>query len=343
MVQQLNFRNLIFLFPIAIVLGCVYVAYSPLFAENPYQLGMAITFDLLISTPVIYFLIIRKRDIPKTTVVPVFILGIVVASVILPTEHQFYLSIVKTWFLPLLEITIVTYLILSIRKAFKKVRQSQTTTPDFFVAARNAADSFLPKGVSGAFATELSLLYYGFVHWKSLKLEDNQFSYHKTTSTRMILGVFVFLIIIEAFAVHLLLQNYSVIAAWILTALSIYGCFQVYGILRSLSKRPITLDPDSLTLKYGVMGTVEIPLEQIQTVTAQTSSLDNVEGLVYLSPFKDMEGHNVVIEVNEPMQLIGFYGFKKTFTRVALYVDEPKQFVDQLSERLTPSPTPNLE
>lgn len=343
MVQQLNFRNLIFLFPIAIVLGCVYVAYSPLFAENPYQLGMAITFDLLISTPVIYFLIIRKRDIPKTTVVPVFILGIVVASVILPTEHQFFLSMVKTWFLPLLEITIVTYLILSIRKAFKKVRQRQTTTPDFFVAARNAADSFLPKGVSGAFATELSLLYYGFVHWKSLKLEDNQFSYHKTTSTRMILGVFVFLIIIEAFAVHLLLQNYSEIAAWILTALSIYGCFQVYGILRSLSKRPITLDPDSLTLKYGVMGTVEIPLEQIQTVTAQTSSLDNVEGLVYLSPFKDMEGHNVVIEVNEPMQLIGFYGFKKTFTRVALYVDEPKQFVDQLSERLTPSPTPNLE
>ncbi|WP_436516122.1 hypothetical protein [Ekhidna sp. To15] len=334
MVQQLNFRNLIILFPFAIIAVCIFAAKSTFFVENPGQLSLAITFDLLISAPVFYFLIIRKRSIPNTTVVPVFILGIVVASIILPTEHQFYLSLVKTWFLPLLEITIITYLIVTIRKAFKKVKQSQATTPDFFMAAKQGADSFLPKGVSAAFATELSLFYYGFLHWKSLKIEDNQFSYHKTTSTRMILGVFVFLIIIEAFAVHLLLQNYSTIAAWILTVLSIYGCFQVFGILRSLSKRPITLNNDALTLKYGVMGTVEIPLEKIQTVTPQTSSLDDVEGLVYLSPFKDMEGHNVVIKINEPRKLAGFYGFKKEFTSIALYLDDPKQFMNELSDKV---------
>ncbi len=330
MVQQLNFRNLIFLLPPAIILACVYVAGSPLFADNPHQLSAAITFDLLISTPVIYFLIIRKRSIPKTTVIPVFILGIIVASIILPAEHQYYLSLVKTWFLPLLEITIVTYLIVTIRKAFKKVKQSQATTPDFYMAAKQAADSFLPKGVSAAFATELSMIYYGFIHWRKHILQPHEFSYHKTTSTRMVLGVFVFLIIIEAFAVHLLLQNYSTIAAWILTILSIYACFQVYGILRSLGKRPITLNNDLLTLKYGVMGQVEIPLNQIQSITEQTTSLDQVEGLVYLSPFKDMEGHNVLIEVTAPMKLTGFYGFTKEFTRIALYLDEPKALIDEL-------------
>lgn len=330
MVQLINLRKLIFLLPIAIVLGCIYVAGSPLFLENPHQMAMAITFDLLVSTPVIYFLIIRKTTIPKTTVVPVFILGLVVASVILPAEHQTHLSLVKTWFLPFLEIGIITYLIITIRKAFKKIKQNQTQTPDFFIAAKGAADSILPKGVSAAFATELSLLYYGFIHWRKRSLNENEFSYHRSTSTRMVLGVFVFLIIIEAFAVHLLLQSWSLVAAWILTALSIYGCFQVFGILRSLSKRPISIVNDALHLKYGVMGHVEIPLHQITSVTTQTKSLDNKEGLIYLSPFKDMEGHNVLIEVNQEMNLSGFYGFKKPFTSIAIYIDEPQNFVEKL-------------
>ncbi len=336
MVQSINFRKLIFLLPVAIVLGCIYVAGSPLFLENPHQLAMAITFDLLVSTPVIYFLIIRKTTIPKTTVVPVFILGLVVASVILPAEHQTHLSLVKTWFLPFLEIGIITYLIITIRKAFKKIRQNQSDTPDFFIAAKNAADSILPKGVSAAFATELSLFYYGFVHWKKRVLQHNEFSYHRTTSTRMVLGVFVFLIIIEAFAVHLLLQGWSLVVAWILTGLSIYGCFQVYGILRSLSKRPISLNNHTLKLTYGVMGHVEIPHAQIKSITAQTKSLDAKEGLIYLSPFKDMEGHNVLIEVKEPMKLSGFYGFKKPFTSIAVYVDEPERLIEKLSSMAKP-------
>ncbi|MEP1033224.1 hypothetical protein [Ekhidna sp.] len=330
MVHLINLRNLLFLIPVAIILGCIFVAKSPLFAENPHQLSLAITFDLLISTPVIYLLIIRKRDLPKTTVVPIFILGIVVASLILPAEHQFYLSLVKTWILPFLEIAIITYLVVTIRKAFKKIKQSQTATPDFFSAARTAAADILPKKVSTAFATELSLFYYGFFHWKKHKLRAGEFTYHQTTSTRMVLGVFVFLIIIEAFAVHLLVRNYSTIAAWILTILSMYACFQIYGILRSLSKRPVAIEDDNLVLKYGVMAETRIPLNQIQAIKEQTTSLEKEEGLVYLSPFKDMEGHNVLIEVNEPMKLTGFYGFKKEFTSIAIYVDAPKQFVAEL-------------
>lgn len=338
MVQLINLRKLVFLIPVAIIAGCIFVAQSPLFTENPDQLALAITFDLLISTPVIYFLIIRKSNIPNTTVVFVFILGIVVASIILPTEHQFYLSLVKTWFLPLLEVTIITYVIVSIRKAFKKIRQNQESTPDFFTAAKKASESIVPnKALSTAFATELSLFYYGFINWKTRELGELEFSYHKSTSTRMVLGVFFFLIIIEAVAVHLLVQNYSTVAAWILTILSIYGCVQILGILRSLSKRPIAIEKDGIILKYGIMNETRIPFEQIVAIMEQTKDLDKEDGLLFLSPFKDMEGLSVLIEVDRTMDLSGFYGFKKTFTRIALYLDEPKSFIEKLNEKITPT------
>lgn len=333
MVNIINLRKLFLLFPFVIILGCIYVAKSTIFLENPGQLSSAITFDLLVSVPVIYFLIIRKRNIPNTTVVPVFILGIVVASIILPAEHQFYLSKVKTWFLPFLEIAIVSYIIYSVVKAFKRFRQNTLGTLDFFTAAKTAAEDILPKGVSTAFATELSMFYYGFIHWKRLVLGNDQFTYHKTTSTRMVLGVFVFLIIIEAFAVHLLLQNYSSVAAWILTILSIYGMFQIFGIMRSLSKRPMEIGSNGLKLKYSIMAETHINFNNIESVESQTKESDDLK---YLSPFKDMEGHNVVITLKEPGEIIGFYGFKKEYQTLAIYLDEPKKFVERLNELMAP-------
>ena len=335
MVQSINIRKILFLLPPAIIVGCILLTQSPIFINDPSQFSWAITFDLLITSPIVYFLIIRKSNIPKTTIVPVFILGIVVASSILPTEHQTHVTLVRTWFLPVLELGIVTYLVYSIVKAFKKIKQNRLETPDFFIAAKNAGDTILPKGISAALATELSVFYYGFIHWKKCGLKQNEYTYHKITSTRMVLGVFVFLIIIEAFAVHLVLQKWSPLAAWIMTILSIYGCFQVFGILRSLSKRPITITSDALNLKYGLMGNVEIPLHQIESVTIQTKSLDQKDGLIYLSSFKDMEGNNVLLEVKDEHYISRFYGFKKPFKKIALYVDEPNKFIENLNYEIS--------
>ncbi|MEO9871250.1 hypothetical protein [Ekhidna sp.] len=337
MTYSIHFKKLLPIVPFIIPILCIVVASSSLFVENTVQLSMAMTFDLLITTPVIYFLIIRKRAIPKTTIVPVFILGIVTASVILPIEHQYHLSLVKKWFLPLLEVSIVTYVIFTIRKAYKSIKKNGSKGLDFFTAAKDATSNILPKRLVSPFATELSVFYYGFIAWKKRILSENEYSYHKTTSTSMLLGVFVFLILIEAFAVHLLLQEWSTLAAWILTVLSAYGIFQIIGIARSLAKRPIVLQDDQLILRYGIMGETAIPYELIETVSEFKKSVEKNEGYVHLSPFKDMEGHNTLIEVREDVQFFGFYGFKKTFSKLLIYVDEPEGFRAAIEERIIPS------
>lgn len=320
------------LLPLIIPILCILVSQSYLFDEDPVSLSAAITFDLLITTPVIYFLIIRKRSIPNTTVVPVFILGIIIGSIIIPEGYQDYLSIVKTWFLPILEITIVTYVILKIRKAFSQIKKHQTTSIDFFGAAKEASVSILPKALVIPFATELSVFYYGLLAWKSKKHHSNEFTYHKSTSTILVLAVFVFLIIIEAVAIHLLVQGWSTIAAWIFTGLSAYGCFQVLGILKSIPRRPIRIEDDHLILKWGIMVDTQIALSSIKEVKGFTKSVEKGDGYKFLSPFHEMEGHNVLLEFSEPSILVGFYGFKKSFDRLLLQVDNPDQFIEKIQD-----------
>lgn len=332
MTYAIKLRKYLPLLPFIIPVLCIYIVNTSIFRNDPATLSSAITFDLLISTPVLYFLTIRRSNIPKTTIVPVFILGLVIASIILPTEHQYYLNLAKTWVLPILEISIITYVVITIRKALKHIKSADSI--DFFTAAKEASSQILPNRLAVLFATELSVFYYGLISWRKRQLKAYEFSYHKTASTRMTLGVFIGLIIIEAVAVHLLLQGWSVIAAWILTGLSIYGCLQILGILKSLARRPILIGKEVLMVRYGIMNEATIAFENIQQATSFTQSVEKSDGYVHLSPFKDMEGHNILIELHEEMDLNGFYGIKKSFQKLLIYVDEPEKFLEQLNDQI---------
>ena len=300
-------------------------------AENTAQLSWAITFDLLITTPIIYYLTIRKRAIPKTTVVPVFILGVLIASIITPSEHQYYLSLVKTWFLPILEISIIAYVVITIRKGLKEFKRSSTSNPDFYTAAKNASSNILPKALVIPFATELSVFYYGLINWKRRTLRVSEFTYYKNTSTRLVLGVFFFLIIIETFSIHLLIHEWSKLLAWILTGLSIYTCFQILGIARSITKRPISISDSYLILNWGIMNETAIKTSNIASIEKLTKEVNKDSKLIYLSPFHDMEGHNIRIKLKQETTMTRFYGMKKRYQQILVYIDDPDRFIDTIT------------
>jgi len=113
-------KNLIiFGIPFLIIGLIIFIAKSQLFINNSNNLATGITFDLLLTVPFIYFLLIRKTNIPKTTVIPFLILGIVISSIILPSENQYYLNLFKTWVLPIVEISILSFVIYNVRKGIK--------------------------------------------------------------------------------------------------------------------------------------------------------------------------------------------------------------------------------
>lgn len=312
----------------AIMLTAFGIVSSTAFQANPRELAMAITVDLTFLSPILYLLLIRKTKIPNVTVVPVFVLGMIVTGLILPSQHHATLNFVQTYFLPFVElgaISIITWKFVKLRKSFVK---NSGKNIDFFEVMKAAAKEVIPGKASVFFATELSIFYYGLFSWKKRPLAPLEFSYHRKSSSRALFYTVLFLAVVETFVLHLLLQSWSEIAAWILTGISIYTFFQILGIVRSMSQRPTRLTGGAIEIRYGIMNEVSIPFDQIEEVVQSTAAKEWDKEVRALSPFGDFEGYNVVLKVKEPVEINGIYGLKRSFKELAFHLDEPESFVE---------------
>lgn len=327
-------RNLInFGIPL-LLLSILILLMKSSFLNGNDTLNFAITADLLLIVPFVYYLLIRKSDIPNTTVIPVMIIGLLIGSYFLPQESQTYLSIFKTWALPVIEISILTFVIIKVRRAVKTYKELKSATPDFYDTLKKVCLEILPKKLVLPFATEVAVFYYGFINWKTRETNDDEFTYHKKSGTPALFYAFILIIAVETVALHFLLARWSIVAAWILTALSVYTAIQVFGFAKSLSKRPISINKDSLTLKYGILNEVDIPFSDIDKVELSRKSLEKEVLTKTLSPLGELESHNVIIHLKKENELVGLYGMKKRFNLLGLHIDEPKEFNERMKNAL---------
>jgi hypothetical protein len=149
----------------------IFISKTALFRMNPDNLAIGITFDLLLTLPFIYLLLIRKTNIPKTTVVPFLILGIIICSIMLPAENQQYLNLFKTWILPIVELSVLSYVIYNVRKGIKSYKQKKEHSFDFFTTLKNTCYEILPKNIVIPVVTEIAVFYYGFIYWKKKRIK----------------------------------------------------------------------------------------------------------------------------------------------------------------------------
>lgn len=327
MIKHINLSKLlIFGIPLLLIVSMFLLTQSAAFHQNPDTLSLAITLDLLLTLPIVYFLLIRKKNIPKYTVVSAFVIGIIAASLILPKGNQFYLSQIKFWVLPIVELTIFIVVFTKLRKTFKAIKAEKQTTPDFYLAVMKATKEVLPPKISTLFATEISVIYYSILNWRKPKLQDNEFEYHRRGGVREVLSVLMLAIVAEAFAIHLLLAQWNEIVAWFFTFLSIYTMFQVIGILRSMPRRPMKIENGNLYLKYGLFNDATIPLVDIQEIKLERKGLKFDDNIRMLSGLGEIDSYNVILHLKNQHTMFGLYGFTKTFTTIAFHVDDKKRF-----------------
>jgi hypothetical protein len=177
--------------------------------------------------------------------------------------------------------------------------------------------------------TEIAVFYYGFIHWKTIKLRPNEFSYHKDSGTVGLLMALVFLIAVETLAIHLLLEQWSIMAAWVLTVISMYSAIQIFGFSKSLLKRPIVITDHVLYLRYGILNETAINIEDIDLSTTDLKPNSETRKLSVLGA---LEGHNVVITLKKENTLIGLYGIIKNYKVLALHIDDKQDFKATLDE-----------
>lgn len=334
MIKKLTINRILISFGLPSILftALILLTKTLIFKDNAI-LTFAVTFDLLISVPLIFFLLIRKSEISKTTIVPLILIGFLLGSYFLPKDGQSYLVLFKTLLLPLIELTILLLIGVKFRNAIKRNKALSNPNLDFFNHLKSNCSEVLPRKISLLFATEIAVFYYGFCNWKKIKVKENEFSYHKNSGTPAMLGAFILVIAIETMAFHFLLARWSITAAWILTAMSAYTAIQVFGFAKSLSKRPIVIGDNHLVVRYGMINEVDIVFEDIESIELSTKTLEKKKLTKTLSPFGEMEGHNLILTLKKEYVLVGLYGLRKRCKTIAFYLDEPKDFkkkIDQL-------------
>ena len=336
MSRTIKLNRSLFTFGILLLILLLLVLFSKsaIFFTNPNVFSLAITLDLLLTVPFIYCLLIRKTKIPNTTVVPIIILGLIIGTYILPADNQYYLSLFRNWVLPFIEISVLIFITIKVKHGLKKYKDQKQGANDFFTALKETCFEILPQKLVVPFATEIAVMYYGFINWKQVTPNENEFTYHKNSGIPILLAVIIFVIAVETSALHLLIARWSNLAAWILSGLSIYTAIQLFGFLKSLSKRLIAIGDDRLMLRYGILAETEIGFDEIESVELSDGNIKPDKLTKKLSPFSELESPNILIKLHNENTLTGLYGIRKKFKVLALHIDKKEEFKSQMDNAL---------
>lgn len=302
---------------------------QPRFSESQ-MLSFAVTFDLIIIPLMLYyFVMIRKVGVAKISLAGVLILSVIAANFLLPDGSKTYLSYVE-FFAGLVELSVVALLVLNIRKVRKKYRGVAAKSADFMRNLRESFSVVISSPVLlNIITSEAAMFRYGLFFFKGEEEVDTGSTpiyVTKKSGFESMMGVLLAVSIIETVALHLLLQTWSVTAAWILTGISIYSAIFIVSYWSSVVKRPILFKNEALYLRTGILWNTVVRKDNVNSISRirgfeKDETIFNLGASVFEEP-------NVLLELNEEVNINGLYGFDKTTGRIALYVDEPELLIE---------------
>lgn len=135
----------------------------------------------------------------------------------------------------------------------------------------------------------------------------------------------------EAIALHVLVSQWSNIAAWILTGLTGYTVIWCAGDYRAFTARPILLTPTDLHVRVGLRWEISVAIDsifEIQAHRAQTGkSSEALSAVVFGKP-------NLCLKLRHPVEVIGMYGIRKITSEIWMQVDEADRLYSELQAGL---------
>ena len=333
---QLNrFQILSYGIPLLVILTSALISLSPLLKQYP-ELVIGVTIDLTVLSPFLFLLFSRKTNIPKIRVVPIFVIGALVASYVLPKNDQYLLSLITSYVLPLVELGILVLVGTKVFKALKTFTIEKDHLDDLFIIIRKSTINLLGKSRFTQFlAYEIAIFYYSLFTWKRKNYKWKTFTNYKDDRGLTLVSAFLAIVIIETVALHLLLMRWSEIATWSLTILSIYSAMVILGHLKALVLRPSILTDQNLILKNGIIAEVKIGLNEIEKVefcSRELSSDDLIIANLGLS--KESQNHNIALYFKKPQTIEKAYGFTSTCDVLLISIDDKNEFLRKVNSKI---------
>ncbi len=310
------------------------------FAGDDLLLAYAVLADFILVIPFIYWLVLlRKTNKSITKVFMLPLLGAVAAWLILPVSMRNTVWNV-IWPIELLVMSLELFLLgYEIRIAYRVIRryrQVARSEADLVEAMRISFKAELGKGKFAAVLLhDFSMIYHLLFSWKRRTAKGDgrsSFSYHRKSSQLLYTIVITKMVVFEGVAVHLLVQQWSHWAAWILTAADVWLLALLWADWRASQLHPVRLESTHVRLRYGLRIQADVPLHAIAHVeSAREYHPDATEQNTSALPL--LATPNVRIALKEPMDVEGILFLPRSVTSIYVALDEPDAFVRELRNK----------
>jgi len=318
-------------------------------SANDKLLAYAVVFDLVIVVPLLYvWFYVRSGTKPLWTALPLPIIGAALAWVLLPQEHKAIALQAELFLLPI-EAGLLLFEGRLLIKAFRSYRTLRHTEVDRFEALRTLVQQKLGKGkpaslllhdltalmaIAGSWGVRARAERQMITDAATSDVSDSDgavFTYHRESSRVVYAALFTKILLIEGFLVHLLVMQWSTLAAWILTVFDLWLLFYIWADCRLSLIRPIRLTSHTLHLRCGLQIQADIPLASIESIQyAMSFEIPKEEQATSASL---VGSANIRIQLREPLPITSMLFMPLTVSTIYLTMDQPKPFIRALEAR----------
>jgi hypothetical protein len=311
-----------------------WIVQSIYFSRQPELFSIGVAIDLTLGIPALfYFLLVRPKKYSPLTLVPVFLISFGIATVMIPSAYQNFLTSEKK-IIPLIEVGLIAYVVSKIPGLVRRYREIKDA--EYFFADRvrkSFGDVFFDNKAVNILLSEFLLMYLAFGGWfmksDTKQMEHPTFTYHHKSAYSTILGVMIALLCIETIAFHIILLHWSKIAAVIMTALSIYSLFWLIGDFHAIRLHPVLITDNNIQLRIGLRWKATIPISAISGVDFGGGPPRNSKGYVRASVLTP----RVVLNLNQTVNVQALFGMVRHASKIGLSIDDAEKFRDEILKR----------
>jgi len=293
--------------------------------------------DLLLVIPLAYLALFHREGRRAWVKAGMIALtGITVAGWIVPAANQHQLIVLRTLRNLSAMFVIAGEIALAVLLARLVLRLLRERADPEKAVDQVLRDRFGDEPIVRALAFEVRLWFWALFGSAKRSLAfagDLHFGTHAKDGHASNQQGFLLLIGVEIPILHLVLALFwSHTAAWVVTALSLWGWAFLFAEHRATLRRPVSLSHDSLFIRYGLRAELVVPLRQIDGISSHAAPVPRrrAGSLRYC----EAGAPNVRIELSTPLQMPDLFGIAKPIEHIHLGMDEPARFIAAVRERL---------
>ena len=296
-------------------------ANGPLAPHTRHVMTLALSFDLLVTLPGSYYLLVaRPRRQRWWTVVGVAVLGMLRTAMLVAPAARATLILGAA-----IEAGLLGVLVIRARAAWRA--RGHHDDP-LLVLGRIMPESSLPLAAA-IVSSELAVFYYSLLSWwrrPHVPAGLRPFSVHQRGGATAVLYLMAAMGVLETAVVHIVVQHWSTRAAWAFTAFDLYGVLWIVASARALVLRPILVGADTIVFRASLWWTVSVDRTNVAEVRPFTGprlkrgSTDPLSLAWFTTP-------SALVRFHEPVIATGLWGRQKTAAAIAVPIDDVDGFV----------------